>query len=145
MEAEAIELTTEAGVPEDKVVFHRSVDCRYTGQGHEVEVALGDTPIDASLIEALPELFDQSHEIRFGHRMPSRRETVTFRLRVFGSIHRLPLAEIPDGPDSAQDARVGSKQVFVNRAWREAGIYDRAKLLAGAASRVRRWCRNRVM
>jgi N-methylhydantoinase A len=132
MEAEALELTDEAGVPRDKVIFHRSIDCRYTGQGHEVEVPLGEIPVDENLMEILPELFDEVHEVRYGHKMPSRRETVTFRLRVFGSMHRLPLVEIGDGPESAQDALVSSTKVFVNRAWREAGIYDRSKLLAGA-------------
>jgi N-methylhydantoinase A len=132
MESEAYELTDEAGVPRDRVTFHRSIDCRYTGQGHEVEVPLGEIPVDDNLIDVLPELFDEVHEVRYGHKMPSKRETVTFRLRVFGSMHRLPLVEIEDGPDSASDALVSTKQVYVNRSWRDAGIYDRSKLLAGA-------------
>ncbi|MCA9860797.1 MAG: hydantoinase/oxoprolinase family protein, partial [Thermomicrobiales bacterium] len=132
MESEAYGLTDEAGVARDQVTFHRSIDCRYTGQGHEVEVPLGEIAIDEKLVEILPELFDEVHEVRYGHKMPSKQETVTFRLRVFGSMHRLPLVEIEDGAESADDALVSTKQVFVNRAWRDAGIYDRSKLLAGA-------------
>ena len=132
MEAEALQLTDDAGVARENVTLHRSIDCRYTGQGHEVEVPLGEVPIDENLVDILPELFDEVHEARFGHRMPSNRETVTYRLRVFGTMHRLPLVEIKSGSDSASDALVSTKQVFVNRAWRDAGIYDRTKLLAGA-------------
>jgi N-methylhydantoinase A len=132
MESEALQLTDDAGVSRENVAFHRSIDCRYTGQGHEVEVPLGEVPIDENLIDILPELFDEVHEARFGHRMPSNRETVTYRLRVFGTMHRLPLVEIESGPDSTKDALVSTKQVFVNRAWRGAGIYDRTKLLARA-------------
>lgn len=132
MESEALELMEEAGVPVNDVSFHRSVDCRYTGQGHEVEVPLGTMPIDSHLVDALPELFDDVHEVRYGHRMASRRETVTFRLRVYGSIHRLPMIEIEEGPDSVAGAQVATKQIFVGRAWREAAIYDRSKLLSGA-------------
>ncbi len=132
MESEAIQLTDDAGVARELVTFHRSIDCRYTGQGHEVEVPLGEVSIDEQLLDILPELFDEVHDARFGHRMPSNRETVTYRLRVFGTMHRLPLLEIPSGSESAADALVSSKQVFVNRQWQEAGIYDRAKLLAGA-------------
>jgi N-methylhydantoinase A len=132
MEAEALELTSEAGVEPGNVTFHRSIDCRYTGQGHEVEVPLGELPIDENLIDLLPDLFDEVHEARFGHRMPSQRETVTYRLRVFGTMHRLPLVEIGSGPDSAKDALVSTKKVFVNRRWQDAGIYDRGKLLGGA-------------
>ncbi len=132
MESEALQLTDDAGVAREHVTFHRSIDCRYSGQGHEVEVPLGEIPIDAQLVDILPELFDEVHDARFGHRMPSNRETVTYRLRVFGTMHRLPLVEIESGPDSANDALVNTKQVFVNRQWQEAGIYDRTKLLAGA-------------
>jgi N-methylhydantoinase A len=132
MESEALQLTDDAGVAREQVTFHRSIDCRYTGQGHEVEVPLGELSIDQTLIDVLPELLDEVHEARFGHRMPSNRETVTYRLRVFGTMHRLPLVEIDCGPGSASDALVATKQVFVNRRWQEAGIYDRAKLLAGA-------------
>jgi N-methylhydantoinase A len=133
MESEALQLTDDAGVARENVTFHRSIDCRYTGQGHEVEVPLGEVPIDENLLDILPELFDEVHEARFGHRMPSNRETVTYRLRVFGTMHRLPLVEIESGADSANNALVSTKKLFVNRAWRDAGIYDRAKLLAGAS------------
>jgi N-methylhydantoinase A len=132
MESEALQLTDDAGVARENVTFHRSIDCRYTGQGHEVEVPLGEVPIDENLVDILPELFDEVHEARFGHRMPSNRETVTYRLRVFGTMHRLPLVEIESGANSASDALVSTKQVFVNRSWQKAGIYDRTKLLAGA-------------
>ena len=132
MESEALQLTDDAGVAREHVSFHRSIDCRYTGQGHEVEVPLGEIPVDEQLRDILPELFDEVHDARFGHRMPSNRETVTYRLRVFGTMHRLPLVEIEAGEDSARDALVSSKHVFVNRQWQEAGIYDRTKLLAGA-------------
>ncbi|TXG78977.1 MAG: hypothetical protein E6R14_11985, partial [Thermomicrobiales bacterium] len=132
MESEACELTDEAGVPRENVVLHRAIDCRYSGQGHEVEVPLGDIQIDNSLVDILPELFDEVHEVRYGHKMPSKRETVTFRLRVFGSMHRLPLVEINEDTASSTDAQVGAKQVFVNRAWRDAGIFERSRLLAGA-------------
>lgn len=132
MESEALELTSEAGVSEEKVTFHRSIDCRYTGQGHEVEVPLGEVPVDGRLADLLPELFDEVHELRYGHRMPSRRETVTFRLRVFGTMHRLPMVEIGEGANSASDALIGKKQVYVERGWRDANIYDRSRLLAGA-------------
>ena len=64
--------------------------------------------------------------------MPSNRETVTYRLRVFGTMHRLPLLEIESGLGSESDGLLSTKKVFINRAWRDAGIYDRTKLLAGA-------------
>ena len=51
MESEALQLTDDAGVAREQVTFHRSIDCRYTGQGHEVEVPLGELSIDETLID----------------------------------------------------------------------------------------------
>ncbi len=59
---------------------------------------------------------------------PPSEKRSRIRLRVFGTMHRLPLVEIESGPDSAKDALVSTKQVFVNRAWRDAGIYDRVEV-----------------
>jgi N-methylhydantoinase A len=130
MQAEAFSMTDRAGVDWDRVSFMRSIDCRYSGQGHEVEVPLGEVGIDPHLSEVLPNLFDAAHETRYGHRMPSRRETVTFRLRAFGEMQRVELERLQalDGRKTA----TGKRRVFVNRAWHDAQVVDRDLLGPGA-------------
>jgi N-methylhydantoinase A len=128
MQAEAAELMAEAGIPAEQVTLQRSVDARYEGQGHEVEVALGNTPIDARLGGAIEPLFDAAHELRFGHRMPNERETVTFRLRAFGTLDKLTLPTLPAG---SEPAPVREREVVLGGDCRTCPIYDRTEL--GAA------------
>jgi N-methylhydantoinase A len=125
MEAEAGEIMEEAGIPVERVTLQRSVDARYEGQGHEVEVALGCEPIDMHLGRAIAPLFDAAHELRFGHRMPNERETVTFRLRAFGSLNKLELPRLPAGTEPAP---VRHREVFVAGEWRSCPVYDRTSL-----------------
>jgi N-methylhydantoinase A len=128
MEAEAAELMREAGIDPGKVVLQRSVDARYEGQGHEVEFALGALPIDDDLPSSLAPLFDAAHESRFGHRMPSGRESVTFRLRAFGTLHKLDLPVIESGT-GAGIAR--TRRMFIDHQWHECPVFEREALGSG--------------
>lgn len=131
MEAEARALMQEAAVPEDRIVFERSVEARYEGQGHEVEVPLDGLALDDTLRETLAQRFDERHTVRFGHAMPSGRETVTFRLRAFGEMQKLAVQEIECGGEDASAALKETRSVHIAGARRDCGVYDRAKLKAG--------------
>lgn len=109
METEARALMQEAAVPVDRVMFERSVEARYEGQGHEVEVPMDGLGLDATLPETLARRFDERHHVRYGHEMPSGRETVTFRLRAFGEMQKLEMSEIESGSaDSSAALKSGA-------------------------------------
>ena len=131
MEAEANALMEEAAVPADRVHFERSVEARYEGQGHEVEVPMEGLFLDESIRETLARRFDERHHIRFGHEMPSARETVTFRLRAFGAMTKLAIREIEQGGHDASSAIRETRSVHLDGARHETGIYDRRNLKAG--------------
>lgn len=128
MEAEASELMAEAGIDPGKVILQRFVDARYEGQGHEVEVALGSTPIDGRLGAALEPLFDAVHEARFGHRMANARETVTFRLRAFGAMDKLELRHFES---TGNDRDPCHRRVFMDGQWLDCPIHGREALATG--------------
>jgi N-methylhydantoinase A len=128
METEANELMREANIAADRVVFQRSVDVRYQGQGHEVETAIDGVAFDADFGSNLIERFDAAHEQRFGHRMESERQTVTYRLRAFGQMTKLRLTEVPAHEGDIDSALVRRRQVHLLGQSRDCGIYDRAKL-----------------
>jgi N-methylhydantoinase A len=115
------------------VALERSVDARYEGQGHEVEVPLAGVALDGSLRETLAQRFDERHEARYGHRMTSGRETVTFRLRAYGRMHELRLGELSDGGRDAGAALKGVRPVFLEGAKRDCRVFDRALLTVGDA------------
>jgi N-methylhydantoinase A len=133
MKDAATALMTQAAIPPDRVILERSIDVRYEGQGHEVEVAIGSLPIDGDFEAALIELFDEVHEIRYGHRLESGRETVTFRTRAFGQMQKLRLDEIPAGSADPAAALKSRRETYMLGALRDTGIYDRDLLRAGNA------------
>ena len=133
MEAEANELMREANIATEKVTFQRSIDVRYQGQGHEVETSIDSIALDDGFGPNLIELFDIAHEQRFGHRMESERQTVTYRLRAFGRMKKLRLAKVPAHQGDVKSALVRRRQVHLLGRNRDCGIYDRAKLGSGAA------------
>lgn len=131
MEAEASELMAEANIPARSVVLERSVDARYEGQGHEVEVSLDGIEIGNGLAPVLAARFDELHEIRYGHRMESGRETVTFRLRAFGRMRKLRLDHLPEAGVDASAALIGRRSVYLAGAARDCSVYERSRLAAG--------------
>jgi N-methylhydantoinase A len=87
--------------------------------------------LDDTIREALAKRFDERHHLRFGHEMPSARESVTFRVRAYGAMHKLQINEIATGSTDASSALRTSRDVFLASQRRSTGIYDRAKLVAG--------------
>ncbi|MEA2516118.1 MAG: N-methylhydantoinase, partial [Thermomicrobiales bacterium] len=131
MESDATELMSDANIATDAVAVERSVDARYEGQGHEVEVSLDAVALENGLAVTLAERFDELHEIRYGHRMASARETVTFRLRAFGRMKKLRLDELPQSGSDPSAAVMGRRPVYLAGASRDCGVYDRSRLTVG--------------
>ena len=110
---------------------------RYVGQSYELPI-----PFDAARPEGFGELagaFHAAHRARFGHADEgSPVELVGFGITAIGRIEtpRLPEVASGDGTPPAE-ARVGARRVFFEAGpsdavagWREAAVYDRARLLA---------------
>lgn len=131
MEAEAANLMEEARVSGGRVRLERTVEARYEGQGHEVEVSLDGLALDESLRTTLADRFDERHALRFGHAMQAAQETVTFRLRAYGAMAKLAINEIEGGGEDADHARVRTRSIHLAGERRDCGIFDRSKLLAG--------------
>lgn len=99
--------------------IERTIDCRYVGQAHEVNVA-------AQPVASLPERFGAEHRARFGWDAPGDPiETVTFRARASGPQPRVELPRL---------ARTTDWVGFVKRSvdlWGEVSAFRRDALRAG--------------
>ncbi len=119
------ELEQESGTrgADAKVVFERSLDLRYKGQGYELNVAYGDDVF---------ERFHAQHEQRYGFANRSRPiEIVNVRLRA-----RTPsepyLTEVqPLIAGDGAHAQRGTQSVYFDGVWHEARVYDRDRLRPG--------------
>lgn len=105
------------------VVFERSLDLRYKGQGYELNVADG-----ADVFEQ----FHALHEQRYGFANRARPiEIVNVRLRArTPSEPYAPVAQPLVAGDGVHALR-GRQAVYFEGAWHEAGLYDRDRLRPG--------------
>jgi N-methylhydantoinase A len=130
MEKSLAALVATAGGPSGDLLYRRSVDTRYKGQGREVEVPLGASPLDGDLRTVIDERFDELHRARYGHLLDLLRETVTFRLQAVRSIQRLRLSAVEPGRGAAC-ALLPRRPVHLGGAIVDCPVYDRERLGAG--------------
>ncbi len=103
MEEEANETLDREGVPEQDRYFTRSMDMRYVGQFHEVEVEIPSQVVTEEEVPKYVERFHQRHEALYGYRDIVPTEIIFLRLTAFGRVTKPSLKEQPyAGKDAAQ-------------------------------------------
>ena len=119
-----------AGVPEGQIAYHRSLDLRYLGQGHELSVPLPEWGL-ASGLEPLARAFHLAHERAFGHAAPEAPvELINLRLRAVGTVEK-PRPR-PAARGELGRASRGSRPVyFPGRGWLETAVFVRELLPPG--------------
>ncbi|SJN08006.1 N-methylhydantoinase A [Leucobacter sp. 7(1)] len=130
--AEALVQFSEDGIDSDAVITTASADCRYRGQGFELNIALPDW--EQATIASIPERFHAAHEERYGHANTAEPvEIVTVRLSSTGTVNRTRDRAIP-----VRSAELPSAAVVTSRSVLLPGfgatntpIIDRAQLLPG--------------
>ncbi|UOQ57515.1 hydantoinase/oxoprolinase family protein [Leucobacter allii] len=131
---EAADQLARDGVGAERVEYAATVDCRYRGQGFELNVAL-DGWGEAELAD-IPARFHAAHHERYGHSNAGEPvEIVTVRLTTTGGIERAAERRVP-APERRlpADAVVAEREVLLPGCGRVvAPIVDRGLLPAGAA------------
>ncbi|MAF48641.1 MAG: hydantoinase/oxoprolinase family protein [Rhodospirillales bacterium] len=132
MELEAHDAFQAIGVARDKVTLRRSVELRYIGQFHEVEVAMQPGTVTTETIAAAALEFGRKHEELYSFAMPWKGiEMLTLRLKATTPNAPFQLLEVGQGGAESDPAlklrrrcRIGGKDI-------ECPVYDGDKLLAG--------------
>jgi N-methylhydantoinase A len=99
MRRDATAILAATGIRERELRVTSSVDCRYSGQAHEVRVPLADaTGLDAA---ALLQRFEAVYERLYGRLMPGGvAEIITWRVEVRGAAKPIGLSALRDGGGS---------------------------------------------
>ncbi|WP_347350586.1 hydantoinase/oxoprolinase family protein [Intrasporangium sp.] len=122
----------EDEIPRERIEVAGTVDCRYMGQGFELNVPVELTR--AGLLR-LPEDFGDLHELRYGHANRTEPvEIVTLRVTATGHQGAATAQQLDEGtgtPDPA--ARIAERPVVIpgTGAAQQTPVWDRARLLAG--------------
>jgi N-methylhydantoinase A len=135
METEARQVLGEIGVAIQDINLRRSIEMRYVGQFHEVEVT--EVPpgrIGPEEFEKIIEAFHRRHEELFTFNMHGREvEFLNLRVKATARAEPLRLAEIPAATTDVALAVKRQRPILwsLDKGYEETPVYDGLKLAAG--------------
>jgi N-methylhydantoinase A len=122
------EIAAQAGGGEVRI--ERSIEARYLGQNHELELPVTLERFDASTAEAMFTSFDQLHEARFGFANPG--ETIELvNVAVTATVVQAKPELRPIEPATAPFVPVATRRVMFAQGWQMAPVIRREDLRAG--------------
>lgn len=132
LEREALDALVRDGVAPERCRMVREADVRYQGQSMEVRVAAPAGAVDADFLRRLLAGFHAAHRKAFGYDYAGKQkvELVNFCVSGFGGIERPSLPKLAARRGVAP-ARKSVRPVFLDGAWLETPVYERAALLPG--------------
>lgn len=102
------------GVAEENIDMELTADCRYQGQGYELNVPISEDGKVHS-IERIDSRFDEIHESEFGHSFPENPiEVVNERVTAYGRLPSSKLVSIPEATEPVEEQIMYSKEVYFN-------------------------------
>jgi len=119
-------------VSKEDVIFEKSVDIRYAGQYHELEMPLPVNDITSECIKSLDTQFHQRHKEVYTFSMewvPA--EIQNLRLIAKVKARRTALQVIDTGTEDASIALKGERKCYFNGLFQKTSIYDGNRLKAG--------------
>ena len=131
MRAEA-EAVVRAGAPQGALVQRRVAFMRYKGQGHEIEVEIGEGEITPDGLAHLSQDFEVEYARQFGRRVPGMTiEVLNWGLSLSSAAPKLDRQAATPAPRQPRPAAQREIWCNIRDSWCAADVYDRAALVAG--------------
>ena len=116
------------GVAEDAREVRYAADMRYRRQGYEIAIEIDVD--DLGSLDGLGARFSAEHERLYGFTLPGGVEVVNLRATAVGRTEELALAPPGEAANGTPEP-AGEQRMWVEGAWVQAPVYDRAALRAG--------------
>lgn len=132
MQRQAVEELAASNVQAGQVQFRRTVDMRYVGQFHEVEVPLPEVPSSREDIERVVQAFHARHRQMYSFDLPFRTaEFMFFRLKATVAGPERRMASIEAGGTDPSGALKRVRPCYFGGRWIQTPCYDGDRLKAG--------------
>jgi N-methylhydantoinase A len=134
MRRQAREDFARIGIPEAQLSFQSTVEMRYVGQFHEVEVDLPAEALNAETLQTLLQNFHAKYEKMYTYSMGWREaEFLTFRLKVTAPRRPLQMAMMRKASADVETARRGSRACLFdgNPTRLDTPVYDWDRMAPG--------------
>jgi N-methylhydantoinase A len=119
-------------VSHEKLILQKSVEVRYQGQFHMLEIPLPDTEITKPNIKHMEQKFHELHKELFTFSLPwVPIEMINLRLTVKIKSQKIPINKIAPATKDPSPALLGKRLCYFNSRFIETSIYDGLKLKAG--------------
>ncbi len=131
--AEGRDILEQSGLGPQEIIYERTADMRYTGQGHEVSVPIPDGILDAGHFERIVQAFERIYAHMYGRTVPDVGvEVINWRVVARGPEQSLNFATQNRKTDGAK-AEKGSRRVFspARGEFVETPVFDRYALNPG--------------
>jgi N-methylhydantoinase A len=130
MKNEGYEFLARAGVKKKHATVKIVSDMRYSGQGHEITVAVPDEKLSAKTIAVIEQNFKAEYQLRYGRDIDNIPiEAVTWRVLVSGpSPQLIPKQSVPG---THTKALKGSRSVYWGNAYENTPVYNRYAIAPG--------------
>lgn len=113
-----------------KVEIYRSIEARYLGQNHELELSFPTNEFTDQTSEDLWKRFHEEHESRFGFSIPGETiETVNLKVVAVAVSEKPVMRELPVGSGTPETS--GSRKVRFEDGWHDVPTYDRSVFKQG--------------
>ncbi len=120
------------GVPRRDIVFQRSADLRFFGQGYELSLGLPAGEYGAEDLEKIAVDFSRVHQEQYGYSMPADGvQVVNLRLTAIGVLSKPRLREESPAGHHAASALKATRSLYMDGVRLEARVYDRSRLKHG--------------
>jgi N-methylhydantoinase A len=133
LEAEAAR-TLESSGSADEIVFERSVDVRFVGQGSETNIPVPGGDFAKVPRDEIRRRFDETYEKLYGRTYPSPVEFIHFKVRARLPERLLRLPRLEGSGKRLEDARKGTRDAYApaRGGFTPHAVYDRYALFPGA-------------
>ena len=108
----------------DNIEIYRSIEARYFGQNHELELSFPANEFNHDSVRNLWHRFHEEHNSRFGFCIPGEIiETVNLKVVAVSILEKPEVRQLPSQVDKVEPR--GKRQVRFEKGWAEVPVYDR--------------------
>lgn len=127
LETEGRANLAQEGIATDRIRIEASLDMRYVGQFHEVEV-VAPVRLTVANLQGVEQQFHQTHDTLYGYSMPGAPlEVINLRLRAVGTTEKPHFEPVPFVSGDPTPAWKGRRQAFFAGEWYATPVYDGLK------------------
>jgi len=129
LEEEGRKMLIAQGIDEEDMYFLRTLDLRYYGQEHTVNVEVPSGRFDGETIREIAERFHKAHQREYTFRLDSHVEIVNLHLAAFARVSKPRIAVLQEGAERFEESVKGYRTTYLpGTGFTETPVYERERL-----------------